>query len=104
VKGRPSSPKHKQTDLITTLAVRIQPRASKNGISRMQDGSLKIRLTAPPVDGAANEALVKFLSDTLDLSQSQVEIVSGHTSREKRIKISGMSDAEVIRLLNKGAQ
>jgi uncharacterized protein (TIGR00251 family) len=104
VKGRPSSPKHKQTDLCATLAVRIQPRASKNGISRMQDGSLKIRLTAPPVDGAANEALVKFLSDTLSVSQSKVEIVSGHTSREKRIKISGMSDADVIRLLNMGDQ
>jgi hypothetical protein len=70
----------------------------------MEDGSLKIRLTAPPVDGAANEALVKFLSETLSLSKSSVEIVSGHTSREKRVKISGKSEAEVIRLLNTAGQ
>jgi uncharacterized protein (TIGR00251 family) len=70
----------------------------------MADGSLKIRLTAPPVDGAANEALVKFLSDTLSVSKSQVEIVSGHTSREKRLKINGMSEADVTRLLNMGGQ
>jgi len=66
----------------------------------MDDGSLKIRLTAPPVDGAANEALVDFLSRTLDLSKSSIEIVSGHTSREKRVKISGMSEEEVTQLLN----
>jgi len=100
VKGRPNSRKQKQTDLSATFSVRIQPRASKNGVSRMQDGSLKIRLTAPPVDGAANEALVDFLSTTLSIGKSQVEIVSGHTSREKRIKIVGMSEADVTRLLN----
>ncbi|NTW60654.1 MAG: YggU family protein [Nitrospirae bacterium] len=104
MKGRPSSRKQKQTDLSATFSVRIQPRASKNGVSRMQDGSLKIRLTAPPVDGAANEALVKFLSDTLSVGKSQVEIVSGHISREKRIKIFGMSEEDVIRLLNNAKQ
>ena len=95
-----SRPRDKESPAGVTLSVRIQPRASKNGISRMEDGSLKIRLTAPPVDGAANEALVKFLSDILDLSKSQVEIVSGHTSREKRVKIIGMDEDEVNRLLN----
>jgi hypothetical protein len=70
----------------------------------MEDGSLKIRLTAPPVDGAANEALVKFLSDTFSVSKSQIEIVSGHTSREKRVKISGMGDEDVNRLLNNDQQ
>lgn len=104
MKGRPNSRKQKGTDLSATFSVRIQPRASNNGISRMEDGSLKIRLTAPPVDGAANEALVKFLSDTLSVSKSQVEIVSGHTSREKRVKIIGMSEDDVIPLLNMGDQ
>jgi uncharacterized protein len=104
VKGRPSSRKQRQTDLSATFSVRIQPRASKNGVSRMQDGSLRIRLTAPPVDGAANEALVKFLSDTLSVSKSQVEILSGHTSREKRVKISGKGEEDVIRLLNTAKQ
>ena len=104
MKARPSSRKQKQTEVSATLSVRIQPRASKNGISRMQDGSLKIRLTAPPVDGAANEALVTFLSDTLSVSKSQIEILSGHTSREKRVKISGKSEEDVIRLLNTAKQ
>ncbi len=99
MKGRPSSRQQKQTEVSATLSVRIQPRASKNSISRREDGSLKIRLTAPPVDGAANEALVKFLSDILSVSKSQVEIVSGHTSREKRIQIIGMNEDDVIRLL-----
>ena len=104
MKARPSSRKQKQTEISATLSVRIQPRASKNGISRMQDGSLKIRLTAPPVDGAANEALVAFLSDTLSVSKSQIEILSGHTSREKRVKISGKSGEDIIRLLNTAKQ
>jgi uncharacterized protein (TIGR00251 family) len=100
VKGRPgSSRQQKQTDLSATLAVRIQPRASKNGVTRMADGSLKIRLTAPPVDGAANEALVTFLSDTLSVGRSQVEIVSGHTGRQKIVRISGIDRADVEQML-----
>lgn len=104
MKARPSSRKQKQTDVSATLSVRIQPRASRNGVTRMEDGTLKIRLTAPPVDGAANEALVKFLSETLSIGKSSVEIVTGHTSREKRVKISGMSNEDVNRLLNNDQQ
>ena len=84
-----------------TLTIRIQPRASRNGIVMMEDGSLKIRLTAPPVDGAANEALIKFLSEVLDLSKSQVRIITGHTSREKIVKIEGLSEQEARRMLNR---
>lgn len=83
-----------------TLSLRIQPRASKNGISRMEDGSLKIRLTAPPVDGAANEALIAYLAKALAVSKSSVEILSGHTGREKRIRINGVNEADIDRLLN----
>lgn len=85
-------------DLIT-LSVRIQPRASKNEIITMENGGLKIRLTSPPVDGAANEALIKFLSDVLSIAKSQVEIVSGHTAREKIVRIAGVSEADSRRLL-----
>jgi len=80
--------------------VRIQPRSSKNSITRMEDGSLKIRLTAPPVDGAANEALIGYLAKALAVSKSSVEIVSGHTAREKRIRIIGVSEEDINRLLN----
>ncbi len=100
MKARPRSRQDKQSAAGVTLSVRIQPRASKNSVSRMEDGTLKIRLTAPPVDGAANEALIAFLSQTLAIGKSQIEIVSGHTSREKRIRINGMSLDEINRLLN----
>jgi uncharacterized protein (TIGR00251 family) len=82
-----------------TLSVRIQPRASKNEVILMENGGVKIRLTAPPVDGAANEALVKFLSRLFSVARSQVEIVSGHTSRDKTVRISGITNADAERLL-----
>ena len=97
-----SPPRHKTPEVPVTLSIRIQPRASKNEIVAMANGGLKIRLTAPPVDGAANEALVKFLAETLSIPKSHVEIVSGHTSRAKIVRISGISGAEVRRVLNSG--
>ena len=97
-----SLPRNKGPEAPVSLSIRIQPRASKNEIITMESGGLKIRLTAPPVDGAANEALVKFLAATLSISRSHIEIVSGHTSREKVVRISGISGAEVRRLLNSG--
>ncbi|MCK9420197.1 MAG: DUF167 domain-containing protein [Nitrospirae bacterium] len=95
-----SLPRNKGPEPPVTVSIRIQPRASKNEIVTMDSGGLKIRLTAPPVDGAANEALVKFLATTLSIPKSNVEIVSGHTSRKKIVRISGISDSEVKRLLN----
>ena len=100
VKSRPS----KQTFGSVTIAVRIQPRASKNGIMRMEDGSLKIRLTAPPVDGAANEALIAYLSEALAISKSSIEIVSGHTGRQKIIRVIGINEADITQLLNTAKQ
>lgn len=95
-----SRSRDKTAGAAATLSVRIQPRSSKNGIVLMENGGLKIRLTAPPVDGAANEALVKFLSEVLSIAKSQIEIVSGHTAKNKIVKISGMNDADINRLLN----
>ncbi|HAR45475.1 MAG TPA: hypothetical protein DCS05_04680, partial [Nitrospiraceae bacterium] len=62
------------------LTIRIQPRASRNEVIFPEDGTIKIRLMAPPVDGAANEALVRFLADILNIPKSDIGIVSGHTS------------------------
>jgi uncharacterized protein (TIGR00251 family) len=104
VPPRKSLPRNKGPESSVTLSVRIQPRASKNEIVTMESGALKIRLTAPPVDGAANEALVKFLAQTLSIPKSHVEIVSGHTSREKIVRITGVSGAEVKRVLNGGEE
>jgi uncharacterized protein len=96
--SRPRSPD--AADAV--LSIRIQPRASRNEVLHLENGGLKIRLTAPPVDNAANEALVKFLSSLLSVAKSQVEIVSGHTAREKIVRIHGVSEADAKRILNRG--
>ena len=83
-----------------TLGIRIQPRASKNGMARMADGTLKIRLTAPPVNGAANDALVRYLADSFGVPRSAVEILSGHTARQKVVRITGIDHRDVQRVLN----
>jgi uncharacterized protein (TIGR00251 family) len=100
MKSRKSPPRDKGAVESITLPIRIQPRASKNEIIWMENGGLKIRLTSPPVDGAANEALIRFLADTLSVARSQVEIVRGKTSRDKIIRISGVGKAVAERLLN----
>jgi uncharacterized protein (TIGR00251 family) len=80
------------------FSVRLQPRASKNEIAGLQGDALKVRVTAPPVDGLANEALIELLSKALDTSRRNVCIVSGHSSRTKLIEISDASLASVKRL------
>jgi uncharacterized protein (TIGR00251 family) len=100
VRQKAEASKNKKQANAVTLPIRIQPRASKNEIIRREDGGLKIRLTAPPVDGAANDALIRFLSDAFSVPKSSIEIVSGHTSRDKIVRIHGTSEAEAERLLN----
>lgn len=73
------------------LRVRLQPRSSRNVIDGVQGGCLKLRLTAPPVEGEANKALVEFLSGLLHIKKSSIEIESGLKSREKRVRIDGLT-------------
>jgi uncharacterized protein (TIGR00251 family) len=75
--------------------VRVVPRASKNQISGRHGDAVKIRLTAPPVEGAANQALVDFLAETLGVRKNQIEILSGHASREKIVCVVGLTPQEV---------
>ncbi len=82
-----------------TLAIKLQPRASKNGISDTHGTELRIKVTAPPVDAAANEALLRLLADTLGCPRGKVELIRGKTSRQKVVKIYGMMAADVARLL-----
>jgi hypothetical protein len=84
--------------------VRIQPRASKNGMTRLGDGSLKVRLTAPPVDGAANDALVRYLADAFGVPRPQVEILSGHTARRKIVRITGIRDGDIEQVLKQASK
>jgi len=79
-----------QTDGVL-LAVKLQPRASANQIGEALGNELRIKVTAPPVDSAANEALVRFLAEQLDWPRNRVELVRGHTSRHKTIKLHGLS-------------
>lgn len=79
-----------------TLAIKLQPRASKNEIGEPHGPELRIRVTAPPVDAAANEALIRLLADTLDCPRSQVELIRGQTARHKVVKIYGATPAAII--------
>ena len=78
-----------------TLSVRVHPGARKNGVTGVHAGALKISLTAPPVDGKANEAVIAFLADALHLPRARVALVAGATSRAKMVRITGKSAAEV---------
>jgi uncharacterized protein (TIGR00251 family) len=85
---------------LVTFAVRVQPRASRDEIvGEYQDG-LKIRLTAPPVDDRANEALRKLLASRLKVPLTAVRIASGERSRNKRVEIYGVTAAMIRRLLD----
>ena len=78
------------------IAVRITPRASKNEISEiMNDGTIKIRLTAPPVEGKANAALISFLADVLDVNSSKLDIVAGFTGKDKLVTVLDLTPEEV---------
>jgi uncharacterized protein (TIGR00251 family) len=75
----------------TVLAVRVTPRAKKNEITQiLDDGTIKIRLTSPPVAGKANAALIKLLAEILDVSSSSIEVVSGESSRSKLIYVTDL--------------
>ena len=78
-----------------TFAARVVPRASKNEIIGLHGDALKVRLTAPPVEGRANEALIAFLARRLGVRKSEVEIVAGAASRRKLVRVIGLSSHEV---------
>lgn len=77
----------------TRLSVRLTPRASREGIDGVRDGVLLVRVSAPPVDGAANEALLRLLAKHLDLPRSALRIVSGDTARTKVVEVDGIAEA-----------
>ena len=85
----------------TLLAVKLQPRASANEIGEALGDELRIKVTAPPVDAAANQALVELLAELLDCSRSRVELLRGHTSRHKTIKLHGFKPEEVLAQVTK---
>jgi hypothetical protein len=83
-----------------TLAVRVIPRAGRTTIAGVRSGALTVRLAAAPVDGEANDALMAFLAKTFNLPRRDITIVSGHTSRDKRIALAGLSETQVAARLD----
>ena len=75
--------------------MRAKPRASRPGLGGIRDGALEVRVGAPPVEGAANEALVELLARALDLPRRAVTLVSGEHGRSKRVRIDGLGLEEV---------
>ncbi len=81
------------------LALVVQPRSSKNQLAGCHDGALKVRLTAPPVDGSANKCCCAFLAKLLGVPARDLEIISGATSRHKRVLVSGLCHADIVERL-----
>ncbi|SRR5712691_5209432 len=87
-----------------TLSLRVQPRASRNAVVGWTGDTLKIRLTAPPVEGAANAACLTFLADLLDLPRTQVTLLRGERARDKVVQITGLTREEVRARLERFSQ
>jgi uncharacterized protein (TIGR00251 family) len=77
---------------VVQLNVRVIPRASKPGIAGTRDGALLVRLQSPPVEGAANAELIQILAKALDVPRGSISIVAGERSRQKRVRIEGVSE------------
>ena len=82
------------------LSLRVQPRSSRNALCGEYDGALKVRLKAPPVDDAANRECCRFLAKMLGVAASQVVVMSGHTSRTKRIFVDGLTPHDSLEKLS----
>jgi uncharacterized protein (TIGR00251 family) len=84
---------------MTTIPFYIQPRASKTEVVGFFGEAIKIRIKAPPVDGAANKELIRFLSKALRISKSSIRIATGETSRRKHIAFEAMNREEIVTTL-----
>ena len=84
-----------------SLDIRVIPRAHKTELAGERDGALLVRLAAPPVEGAANAALIDLLASTLNLPRRSIRIVSGERSRRKRVAIAGMTTEQVRAILKR---
>jgi hypothetical protein len=89
----------KEHDGGVVVDVVLQPRASRNEVTGIQGGRLKIKVTSPPVEGMANKKLCEFLADLLGIGKQRVQVIAGQAARIKRVKISDVSMDEVQRKL-----
>jgi uncharacterized protein (TIGR00251 family) len=84
------------------LWVQVQPRAKRSELAGLHGGALKLRVTAPPVDGAANAAVVRLLAELLGIAAGRIGVTGGATSRRKRVLVTGLSEAEIRERLRVG--
>ena len=91
--GRPPAGAH------ATFSVRVLPRSSKEEVAGFSEGTARIRLTAPPLENRANEALIRFLSKALGVHRRQVELVTGARGRNKIVRVQGITEEEPFRRL-----
>jgi len=82
---------------MADLRVRLQPRARRDEVVGERNGALVVRVTAPPVDGRANDALCRLIAKVAGVAPSRVEIVRGHTSRDKVVRVAGLGEQELHR-------
>ena len=94
VAGSPLSVRETATG--AAFRVRVVPRAARSGIAGIQDDALRLRITAPPVEGKANEACIRLLADVLGVKRGQVTIIAGHASRTKTVAVTGVPTARLI--------
>lgn len=85
------------------ISVRVTPRSNRNSIE-WSPGGLRVRLTAPPVDGAANDALVSLLAERLGIAKREISVVHGATSRQKIVEVNGITAAELEQRLAAGSK
>jgi uncharacterized protein (TIGR00251 family) len=85
---------------VGRLALRVQPRSRKTEIAGERAGALLVRVTAPPVDGKANDAVRRLIARRLGVPASRVSIVRGESSRDKLVEVEGIGDDELLRALS----
>lgn len=88
-----------ETDNGVVFKVWVQPKSARNEIKDLKGDALRVRITAVPVEGRANKACIDFLAKELGVSKSQVEIIGGHKSRTKTVKVTGVTAGEIERIV-----
>jgi uncharacterized protein (TIGR00251 family) len=91
----------KESEGFCTFAVRLTPRSARNRIIGVKDGKLLLKIQAPPVEGEANECVIEFLAELLDISKNDVQLFKGHHSREKVLKVIGLRAGQIIQAVQK---
>jgi uncharacterized protein (TIGR00251 family) len=90
-----------KADLMARITVQVKPNASSNAVEHLENGTIYVRIKAPPVRGRANSELIRFLSELLGVPKSGIAVLKGATSRRKVISVDGITEQEVIERIEK---